>query len=359
MMLTFSSQAPPFERRSSWVTMAVAVVFMWMSAATQGQPLSPQHHDKKPFANSLYFSFYSDIDVSLHHFLYRWAKMEAMAAGSIPRRYPEPTMREVDRQILTTLSPEKRALWGAAVAHYRQHVVSRSLLFDQGLITLRDSLASGKSSSLAEIDQQTRRQLQQVLTLYGRHWWPRHNREHREWVAAVIGDVIRFERQIVQRITAAYAADWPSPPNRVDLVPYASSTVAYTTGEPHTMIVADDPESRRPWALELLFHEASHSNALEGHLHHLIDTAYQDRDQEPPRNLWHILLFSIAGKATQDVLGEAGRSDYVTMAEQFEIFRRRELDQKIWQVVDQVWYPAMTKGNPLEQVMPAIVDALD
>ncbi len=346
-------------QRSRWVAMTLAF-FLLAPDPTHGQNLPTQDDGNKPFASSLLFAFHSDIEVGLHHFLYRWARMEAMAAGTIPKRYPAPTMRDVDLRVLEALKAEERVTWEQALAHYRQHVVARSLLFDKGLIALRDTLAASREGiTLTEDDQQTRRQIEAVLDLYSRHWWPRHDVENREWVAAVFGDVIRFERQIAERMTATYSADWPSPPNRVDLVPYASSTAAYTTNEPHTMIAADASESRQPWALELLFHEASHSDALEGQLHRLIDAAYVSRDQQPPRNLWHILLFSIAGKATQDVLSEAGRSNYVPMAEQFRIFQRQDIDQKIWEIVDRVWIPAMAKGAALEQVLPTIVDSLD
>ncbi len=314
----------------------------------------------EPFAGTLLFSFHSDPEVCLHHFLYRWARKEAMTAGEIPRRYPEPTLRDVDLRVEQTLSAPERVVWERARAHYRQHVVSRSLLFDDGLIALRDTLAGSREGhDLAEADRQTLAQVEAARDVYRRHWWSRHDAENREWVAAVIGDVVRFERQIARRIEKLYGTKWPTPPNRVDLVPYASSTVAYTTSEPHTMIVADDPESRPPWALELLFNEASHSDALEGNLDRLIEAAYQGRDQEPPRNLWHILLFSIAGEATRQVLAEAGRDDYVPMAEQFQIFRRRETDQQVWNVLGRAWYPAMEKGVPLETALPSIVENFD
>ncbi len=314
--------------------------------------------EARPFATSLLFAFHSDPKVNLHHFLYRWARMQAMEAGTIPRRYPEPTLREVDVQVLAALSPAEKALWEGALAHYREHVAGRSLLFDEGLIALRNVAAGiGSKESLAAAERDTLQQWGHVLPLYQRHWWPRHDRENREWVAEVLPDVIRFERQIAARIAHAYGGTWPNfpeRPNRVDLVPYASSTVAYTTGEPHTMMTADDPSSRMPWALELLFHEASHSNALEGRLHGMIEAVYGELDQEPPRNLWHIVLFSISGKATQDVLAAAGR-EYTPYAREFDVFTSREIYRKVWEVVERLWYPAMAEGKTLEDVLPALV----
>ena len=340
--------------------LALAMLFLVPFETAHGRELPARKAGARPVASSFLFTFNSDMEVCLHHFLYRWARMEAMAAGEIPRRYPEPTMRDSDLRILQDLNPEDRTIWDRARAHYRKHVVSRSLLFDDGLIALRDTLAASREVvTLAESERQTLAHLKDARDVYSRIWWPRHDVENREWVAAVIGDVVRFERQISQRMEAVYAVEWPSPPNRVDLVPYASSTVAYTTNEPHTMIAADDPESRQPWALELLFHEASHADALEGRLHRLIEAAYKGRDQEPPRNLWHVLLFSIAGKATQDVLAEAGRSEYVPLAQQFEIFHRRDVDLKTWEILRRVWFPAMEKGSVLESVMPAIVEGFE
>jgi hypothetical protein len=315
----------------------------------------------RPFATSLLFAFHSDPEVALHHFLFRWAQMQAMEAGTIPRRYPEPTLREADQQVLEILSPEEKALWEAALAHYRDHVAGRSLLFDEGLLALRDALAgTGTKEAVPEAERETLRQVARVLPMYARHWWPRHDRENREWVAAVFPDVIRFERQIAARIAAAYGGVWPNfpeRPNRVDLAPYASSTAAYTTSKPHTVLAVDDPTSSMPWALELLFHEASHSNALEGRLHGMLEAAYSGLDREPPRNLWHILLFSISGQATHDVLVAAGR-EYTPLAQQFDIFTRRESYRQIWAVVERLWYPAMAEGKPLEAVLPALVAAI-
>jgi hypothetical protein len=277
--------------------------------------------------------------------------------------FPAPTLREEDARVLAALPEEDAAIWEGALAHYRESVAGRSLLFDDGLVALRDFLAgTGERATLSEGDQETLRHLGTALPVYRRHWWPRHDRENREWVAAVFPDVIRFEREISQRIAAAYGGEWPSPPNRVDLVPYASSTVAYTTGEPHTAMAAVDEESGMPWALELLFHEASHSNALEGRLHAQIKAAYQGQGPEgqaaePPRNLWHILLFSIAGEATRTVLEEAGRT-YTPMAQQFGIFHRREGDRAVWPVLEQHWVPAMAQGKTVEEVLPVLVKEL-
>lgn len=330
----------------------IALSILCLLPAQADEPVAPLA--ERPFATSLLFAFHSDPEVNLHHLLYRWSRMQAMEAGTIQKWYPLPTLREADQQVLETLSEEEKTAWEGALAHYREHVAGRDLLFDEDLVALRDYLAGTRDWEVVpEAWRETLAQLARAMPVYQRHWWPRHDRENREWVAAVFPDVIRFERQISARIAAAYGSAWPSPPNRVDLVPYASTTVAYTTGEPHTLVAAVDEESSMPWALELLFHEASHSDALEGRLHPMIEAAYHGLDQEPPRNLWHILLFATAGKATQDVLAEAGR-EYTPLAQQFDIFTRREIYQQIWQAVNRLWIPAMAEGKTLEQVLPAI-----
>ncbi|MEM7357410.1 MAG: hypothetical protein AAF657_41740, partial [Acidobacteriota bacterium] len=186
-------------------------------ASAEGMDRRLASSGAEPFAETLLFSFHSDPKVCLHHFLYRWARKEAMAAGEIPKRYPEPTLRDVDLQVVSSLSAAEQAAWEKARTHYRQHVVSRSLLFDDGLIALRDTLAGSREGlDLTEADRQALAQVEAAREVYERRWWPRHDAENREWVAAVIGDVVRFERQIAQRIEGFYGTKWPSPPNRVD-----------------------------------------------------------------------------------------------------------------------------------------------
>jgi hypothetical protein len=317
--------------------------------------------EERPFATSLLFAFHSDPEVNLHQLLYRWARKEAMEAGTIQKWYPLPTLREEDTRVVEGLAPEERAVWEAVLAHYREEVAGRNLLFDAGLLAIRDALAgTGDVDAVPEADQPILAHLERLLPIYRRHWWPRHDRENREWVMAVLPDVIRFEREIASRIAAAYGASWPGFPagtNRVDLAPYASTTVAYTTSEPHTVIAAVSEDSSMPWALELLFHEASHSDALEGRLHGLLEEAYRGIGQEPPRNLWHILLFSVSGEVTRAVLAEAGR-EYTPSSEQFQIFHRRETDRRVWPVLERLWYPALAEGKPLEAVLPALVTEL-
>ncbi|MEM7588316.1 MAG: hypothetical protein AAF560_33320, partial [Acidobacteriota bacterium] len=217
----------------SVIPLLFALVVLLPASSLPAQELAPEENGKRPFASTLLFTFHSDIEVCLHHFVYRWAKKEAMEAGTIPKRYPEPTLRDVDVAALAKLSDEERAIWDGALGHYRDQVAGRSILFDDELVKLRNVLAGElDASALAEAESITFEQIEALLPVYRRVWWPRHDAENRQWVAAVIGDVIRFERPIAERITRAYGAAWPSPPNRVDLAPYASSTVAYTTGEP-------------------------------------------------------------------------------------------------------------------------------
>ena len=67
-------------------------ILLLASSLSARRPACPGQAEpaKSPFATSLLFSFHSDCDVSLHHFLYRWAKKQAMEAGGIPKRYPAP-----------------------------------------------------------------------------------------------------------------------------------------------------------------------------------------------------------------------------------------------------------------------------
>src|SRR5262245_59548576 len=71
-----------------------------------------------PVASTQLFVFYSVPELSLHHFLYRWAEIESQSGKDTSQNY----FREVDRNRLASLSEEDRKLWNAAVVFYREQI---------------------------------------------------------------------------------------------------------------------------------------------------------------------------------------------------------------------------------------------
>lgn len=309
---------------------------------------------RAPFLATELFAFHSEPGINLHHFLFRWATVEAPPGARVPE-FPEIPLWESDRAHLSQLTEAERRTWTEALAFYGDRLVGRSLLFDRELVAIRDAL-TGKSSreKVAEADRVVFEHLDRCLPIYERHWWSRHDRTNREWVVAMVPLLVRHERRIASRIAAAYEDDWPSPPNRVDVLPYSNRTSAYTTAEPHSAISSASPALQLPWGFEILFHEHSHSNALEQPLRATVHGAFEGYGLRPPRNLWHVLLFATAGEVVRSVRVAAGEADYTPYAQEYRVFTQSEIDRQGWKSVEERWIPALGRGEPLSAVIDAI-----
>ena len=336
------------------ILLTVALVVTGTMGVAFADPTTEIPAASPPFLATEFFAFHSEAGISLHHFLFRWATLDAPPGTGVPG-FPEIPLWESDRAHLSQLTEAERKSWTEALDFYGDRLVGRSLLFDDDLVAIRDALTGkGSREDVAEADRGVFEHLDRCLPIYRRHWWERHDHGNREWVAALAPLLVRHEREIASRIAAAYEADWPSPPNRVDVVPYSNRTSAYTTAEPHSAISSADPALRLPWSFEILFHEHSHSNALEQPLKATVQGAFGGHGLRPPRNLWHVLLFATAGEAVRSVRVAAGEADYTPYAQENRVFTRNEIDRRAWESIRERWIPALGKGEPLSTVIDAI-----
>jgi len=249
------------------------------------------------------FDLVDDPRVNLHHFLLAWA---AADAGRWPEWAVPVTEREED---LSSLNPEQRAVWAAAVAVYSQ-ALDRSLVFDRGLIAVRDALAAGAGpDQVAETDRPLMAAIESALPVYRARWWPRQSAENGKWITAVAPLLRDHEAGISRRLVAAYGGTWPPGRIRVDVVAYANALGAYSTGGVLTLSSLD-PGNQPPQALEIVFHEASHLDGLEQPLRAAIARAYSALDAPAPDRLWHDFIFFTAGEATRLELAAHGQPGY-------------------------------------------------
>ncbi|HEY7190656.1 MAG TPA: hypothetical protein VH436_29090 [Vicinamibacterales bacterium] len=236
------------------------------------------------------FSFHSNPWLSLHHFI-----------------------RAVARQDRTNveMTREERMVWNAGVMFYKPYV-ERDVLRNDGMVTIANALhaAEGKTSlDGAAIDADLRRTLQDVMPVYRKYWWPQHDRENREWIAAVTPLVERHGAAISRTLARAYNASWPSNPVEVDLTPVAGPVGGFTTLDPtHVTISSEAADLKGYSSLELLFHESSH--AWGGQLINGINAAAKANGVTVPPQLWHVVLFYTAGELTTRELKARGVNDY-------------------------------------------------
>ncbi len=270
---------------------------------------------------SLRYAFYARAGLSLHHFLYQWARNEGRLPGD---RGPVPEMPERERR--DALSAAEREALGAAVAVYRRDALPRDLLFDPEMAAVGHSLAGGEDPldcGEGELAAELEPALRLAWPVYERHWWPEHRRRSREWVEALGPDLERYEKDATAALARAWGVEWPRDRVRVDVTAYANWAGAYTTGDPARINLAT---SNRDLAgiggLEALLHEVSHIDLFERANDRALAAAFEAAGTPVPRGLWHVMIFYLAGDIVGRLLAADGRPGYEPYGESTGLYDR-------------------------------------
>ena len=273
-----------------WTTVALCVS---VSQAATAQSTGP-------VAEVEGLQMFSDFWLNLHHFLYvsAWARRPDLP-GQRRLAMPLPAGQSV------AMTKKQRATWDAAVSYYDHEFASKDLLFDDGLNAINNSLAGAKTLTGLSLSTGHRHWLEAAAPIYKRYWWPQHDTANRAWIADVAQRTAPVARQIVDRLTSLYGVNWFDAPVRADVVRLGKSQGAYTTVVPRVhIIVASADTSYAGWAgTEMLFHESSHG--LIRNVRAAVDEAMKAAGKNP-RDLWHVVLFYIAGELTREALAARG-----------------------------------------------------
>jgi hypothetical protein len=232
------------------------------------------------------FSFHSNAWLNLHHFV------RASARGGPP---------------LTELSDEETRRWAAGVEFYKPYA-ARDLLSDEGMVDIKSALrrAEGKASlDGIAIDAGLKETLERLMPIYRKHMWPEHDRLNRAWIAAVQPLLERHGTALRQAITRVYDSTWPTDLIPVDLSVTAGPNDGYTTGPPIHVTMSSSARSLQGLAaIEMLFHESSHSPV--SNLFQRVRQAASEQKVSVPPQLWHGVLFYTTGELTRRQLEAHG-----------------------------------------------------
>ena len=147
------------------------------------------------------------------------------------------------------------------------------------------------------IDAGLKETLERLMPIYQKHVSPEHDRRNRAWIGAVQPLLDRHGTALSQALTRTYESTWPSDPVPVDLSVTAGPNGADTTGPPtHLTISSSEPSLQGLAALEMLFHEGSHSAV--SNLFERVRQASSEQKVSVPPQLWHAVLFYTAGELT-------------------------------------------------------------
>jgi hypothetical protein len=258
------------------------------------------------------FEFHSGFWVNLHHFLYREAR--ARLAAKDTTKISGPVLKTTPGATVT-LTPAEQKTWDQVVSYYIANYAGKDLLINIDLMLLKNQLGDfedcdellGKKKSRCDagLPGNIGPMLEAAAPIYRAHWWPDHDRANRRWVARVAPLVREQGVGLSERLADIYQTQWPREKIRVDVSAYANSAGAYTTLDPlRVTISSTDSRNQGAQALEVLFHEASHSIALP--VQAAITRECKQRDKPIPRNLWHALIFYTTGEVLRPVIREEG-----------------------------------------------------
>ena len=256
---------------------------------------------ESPVAEVSQLRLYSSFWQNLHHFLY----VSAWATRPDVPRAPRLAM-QLPQEPVVSLTGDEKATWNVAVAYYDRNIASKDLLFDNDLTRIKVALGDADDDlNNVRIDSALRSTLLDAAPIYRKYWWAEHDAANRSWIALVSRQTGTVAAPIVERLTALYGVRWFTMPTRVDVVRVGKSLGAYTSINPRPhIVVASGDKSYDGWSgTEMLFHEASH--ALFDNVRVAVNSAVSAANKQP-RDLWHVVLFYIAGEVTRQELAKHG-----------------------------------------------------
>ena len=243
------------------------------------------------------FSFHSNFWLNLHHFLY----VTARARKGLDARRPAVTSALSDTAGFGALPESSRNEWEAAVAYYDSAVASRDILFDSGMVTINNRLASADSASSlggSGLDPSLIATLESAAPVYRRLWWPRHDAANRRWTARMRELLALHGDSLAAWESRALREPWPSTPVRVDVTAYSNWAGAYTTSGPsHITVSSESAGNQDDQGLEILFHEVLHT--MDDSLRSSLTAAFRAHGKTLPRDPTHTFIFYTAGALTQ------------------------------------------------------------
>jgi hypothetical protein len=301
-----------------------------------------------------HFEFHNDPWINLHHFLFQWARNGSNRAGNDHRR-PVLVHETGD---LADLSTGERSAWQRALRYYRAHLIGGRLLFDRHLIAIRNHLAANATGDNPAdgLDPALRAILLDAMPVYRKHWWPAHHAANAAWIRERLIQLKTYESVLAPRLAEAYGGNWPAEPVRVDVVAYANWAGAYTTNHPDQITISST-DYQGLQALEILFHEVSHSTFFEQRLFRQLADAFGKYGTSPPNGLAHVIQFVTPAELLRTTLRGRAREIFRSVGEQVAA---REHFRSLYAAVRRHWIPFLqgrtSRSEALEGVAADLVD---
>jgi hypothetical protein len=318
------------------IAACLAVLVMGPSPSVSGRA-APQGEPRFVFRNGFW--------TNLHHALLADAgRRERQQTLALP---------------LVSLSGGEAQAWSAALDAY-DTFKGRSVIFDDELVKINDGLTGiPDDRSPTDVPSTVTAVLAGAAPVYRRHVWASQQRVNSDWIAAIEPVVARHAVSVTDAIAAAYRTTWPARPVVVDVTSDADVHGGYTTtsgpsgAAGHTTIASPDEKLQGDMAVEIVFHEASHT--IDDRIVKIIDDECVRQHVRVPPNLWHALLFFTAGEVVRRDLGKSDDPAYQPYADRFGVYERG------WQLyrtaLGRDWLPYL-RGKETKETFDAALAAL-
>jgi len=322
---------------------AALLAVLASSVATAKDSLPDRH--EVLVATTPAFAFYSDPLFNAHDFLVWNARSR------------EPVDAALD--CLAALPADERAAFEHAREHYKVFATPAG---ERLLLAVRYRLAGFPDSGLADAAaiEAALAEVRTAAPAYRKCWWPAHDARNRRWIAELQPLLAEHESALSKRLGKLYGKKLEQP-LPVDVVSYSSFGGANTIVDPNHLLVSSvEPANQGYAALEVVFHEASHTlfgPRLDGRLWAEFDAAAKadGLSSELELSFWHSVLFYTTGSAVKARLAERG----VTY-DQF--LYSQKLFQNSWPAfrasLERVWPPYIdgraSMGTAVKQLIRAL-----
>lgn len=268
-------------------------------------------------------------------------------------------MRSTPRD-LTALPAGNQKDWNEAVAAYRTAGGHGDMTFALPMVITNDALSQVADDAMEPlIDAPLADALKRAAPVYRAQWWAADDKANRFFLAYAAAMLREAGDELIRAHETVYRTPWPKRV-LVYIAPYGGPTGAYTmsgrAGGVITTMTSRDAGYQGLRALEMLLHESSHAvvNPRRGTVAAAISASAKKRGIEPPRDLWHAILFATSSELTRRLLAERGVAAYEPAS--IDLFTR--VWQRYREPIVKYWIPYVGGQGNLEDSIDKVVGAI-
>ncbi len=262
---------------------------------------------------------------------------------------------------LSALPKEHQDAWSAAVSAYREAWGGKgSITFTRTMMNAQDELGQiADDAANPPLAGPLAAAIRGAAPVYRALWWAADDTANRfviGYAAAMLRDA---GDELARAHKQAYRTEFPSS-IRVDIAAYGGQFGAYTHDLRHSgpvvTMTSRDADYQGHRALEMILHESSHTlvHPRNGTVATAIAASSKRLGIDPPRDLWHAILFATSSELTRRALLKRGVTDFTPSS--VDLFTRAWPQYR--EPIETHWIPYLAGKGTLEEAIDKVVSAV-